>query len=111
MHIGLGSMAFYRNKMFEACPLKVREYVASGLPVILPYADTAFREECPEWVLRLPNEEGAFRDAGVINAIRKFCVKHKDTIVRHEDCAPYIDAKKLEAAKLEQLRQWVNGGQ
>jgi len=111
MHVGIGSMAFYRNKMLEACPLKVREYIASGLPVILPYTDTAFRDECPDWVLRLPNEEGAFHDAGVINAIRQFCFKHRDTVVSHQESAPYIDSKALESDKLKQVTLWVKAPQ
>lgn len=41
-HICIGSLAIYRNQMFEACPLKVREYLALGYPVIIGYEDTAF---------------------------------------------------------------------
>lgn len=107
MHIGLGSMAFYRNEMYEACPLKVREYVASGLPVILPYQDTAFRDSCPEWVLRLPNEEGALLDAGVVSQIKDFCQKLRNVVVTHEQAADFVDAKFLEARKLAAICQWV----
>ena len=37
--VGVGTLALHRNNMFEACPLKVREYLASGLPVFASYAD------------------------------------------------------------------------
>lgn len=33
-HVGIGTLALYRNNMTEACPLKVREYLYHGLPVI-----------------------------------------------------------------------------
>ncbi len=39
-HIGLGSFALFRKKLEEACTLKVREYWASGLPVLLGYKDS-----------------------------------------------------------------------
>ena len=40
MDIGLGTLALHRNNMKEASPLKVREYLAFGLPVIIGYQDT-----------------------------------------------------------------------
>jgi glycosyltransferase involved in cell wall biosynthesis len=39
-HVGLGSLALHRKKMEEACPLKVREYLRYGLPVVGGYTDT-----------------------------------------------------------------------
>jgi hypothetical protein len=39
-HIGLGSFALYRKKLNEASTLKVREYLASGLPVCIGHKDT-----------------------------------------------------------------------
>lgn len=37
--IGLASFALFRNKMRQACPLKVREYLMLGLPVYGDYQD------------------------------------------------------------------------
>ena len=37
---GIGSLALHRKNMHEASPLKVREYAAFGLPVVLGYYDT-----------------------------------------------------------------------
>ncbi|MNW41438.1 hypothetical protein D3C74_185750 [compost metagenome] len=53
--VALGSLALYRRGMNEASPLKVREYLAYGLPVINGYVDTDFKEEVP-FILRIPNE-------------------------------------------------------
>lgn len=39
-HVGIGSLSLYRIHLKEASPLKVREYLASGLPVIVGYFDT-----------------------------------------------------------------------
>ncbi|PWJ81620.1 glycosyltransferase involved in cell wall biosynthesis [Pseudaminobacter salicylatoxidans] len=40
MDFGVAVLALGRKKMTEACPLKVREYVENGLPVIGGYDDT-----------------------------------------------------------------------
>ncbi|MNP61531.1 hypothetical protein D3C76_1567280 [compost metagenome] len=53
--MAIGPLALYRRGMKEASPLKVREYLAYGLPVINGYVDTDFKEEVP-FILRIPNE-------------------------------------------------------
>lgn len=44
-HIGVGTLALYKKNMEEACPLKVREYMANQLFLILGYTDTDFYEK------------------------------------------------------------------
>jgi glycosyltransferase involved in cell wall biosynthesis len=54
--VGIGTLALHRNGMDEACPLKVREYLAVGLPVIYAYGDPDM--DClGEYALRIPNTE------------------------------------------------------
>lgn len=65
MDVGIGSLALYKNKMQQASPLKVREYLSCGLPVIIGYFDSDFPNNVP-FVLRLPNTED-----GVINNVDK----------------------------------------
>jgi glycosyltransferase involved in cell wall biosynthesis len=50
----IGSLALYKNAMTEACPLKVREYLACGLPVLAAYTDTDIPPAAP-YFLALPN--------------------------------------------------------
>lgn len=54
--VAIGTLALHRNKMNEASPLKVREYLALGLPVVIGYKDTDFPEGAP-FLLELPNRE------------------------------------------------------
>lgn len=51
-----GSLALHRKGMQEASPLKVREYLAAGVPVALAYQDTDFPQGAP-FLLPLPNTE------------------------------------------------------
>jgi len=43
--VGIGTLALERKEMEEACSLKVREYVANGLPLYLPHKDADFSEQ------------------------------------------------------------------
>lgn len=54
--VAFGSLALHRKSMQEAAPLKVREYLASGLPVVLAYEDSDFPTD-QDFILRLPNTE------------------------------------------------------
>ncbi len=40
IHIGVGSMAFFREGLQEASPLKVRDFLSRGLPFFYGYEDT-----------------------------------------------------------------------
>lgn len=52
----LGTLALFRKSMDEACPLKVREYLAAGLPVLAAYRDTDVPEGA-DYFLRLANND------------------------------------------------------
>lgn len=102
--IGIGTLALHRNNMNEACPLKVREYLAYGLPVILGYKDTMKNNfnTNPEWILELENTEDNV--ASSINQIIEYAYKIKDIVVnRYElEC---IDINKLERQRLEFMKE------
>lgn len=66
---GLGTLALHRKGMQQACALKVREYLAHGLPVILGHHDPGLPADAP-FALSLPNREDNV--AGGIAAIRAF---------------------------------------
>ncbi len=67
--IGIGSLAFHRISIFEASPLKVREYLAYGLPVIIAYTDTDFMHGAP-FLHQLPPDDTL--TAQQISAVRRF---------------------------------------
>lgn len=54
--IGIGTLALHRKGLNEACALKLREYLALGLPVIYGNED-ADVDAIPELTLRIPNAE------------------------------------------------------
>lgn len=54
--VGVGTLALHRKRANEASPLKTREYLAYGLPVIIGYKDADFPGGAP-FLLELPNHE------------------------------------------------------
>ena len=53
--VGIGPLALHRKHMDEACPLKTREYLALGMPVVAGYRDPDLHN-VPH-LLELPNRE------------------------------------------------------
>lgn len=92
--IGICTMALHRNHMEEACPLKTREYLAFGLPVILGYKDTAFTDTLPPWVLQLGNtEDNVAKNVGLIV---DFAKRLKGTRLAKDEVKKYIDSNVFE---------------
>ncbi len=54
--VSVGSLGLHRNRMREACPLKVREYVARGIPFIYAYDDPDIPADA-SFALKLPADE------------------------------------------------------
>lgn len=102
----IASLAFYRNNMLEACPLKVREYLACCKPVILPYKDTAFEQKgYPEWVLQLPNSrEGILGSSEKIRTFLNSCDKFNIT---KEEVKKFVHVDNIEKDRLTFFRSIV----
>ncbi len=109
-HIGIGTMALFRKKMDEACPLKVRECLAYRLPMILGYEDTAYitdnttrKAKYPDYILKISNQEEITEED--ITRIVNFCYNNIGRQLSIEDVAPFIDVHLLETRRLEFLQR------
>lgn len=99
----VGSLALHRNHMREACPLKVREYLALGLPVILGYQDSDFPRGA-EFILRVPASDGA--TAASRTEIEAFLAQWRGRRVDRAAIAT-IDLMAKERRRLALLQQWT----
>lgn len=54
--VAIGTLGLHRIGLEQMAPLKLREYLAYGLPAIIAYQDTDFTENDP-FLLELPNKE------------------------------------------------------
>lgn len=54
--VGIGTLALHKKGLTEASPLKTRQYLACGLPIIYAYKDTDMQKSMP-FTLQLKNTE------------------------------------------------------
>jgi len=88
MDVGIGTLSLYKKRMQEASPLKVREYIAFRLPVILGYKDTDL--DGKEYVLNIGNYENNVIDnikkiKNFINNSDKLSKEINPKIISYED--------------------------
>jgi hypothetical protein len=95
--LAIGTLALYRKNMNEASPLKVREYLAYGLPVIIGYMDTDFPDGAP-FILQLPNTPANVVEN--LNAIEKFVLNWMGRRVERKDIA-HLDVDDKEKERLK----------
>ena len=99
--VGVGTLALDRKGMQEACPLKVREYLAAGLPVLTAYQDTDFPDGAP-FLLNLPLASGDILDH--VAEISGFVSDWQGRRVPRAAIA-HLDSDFKEARRLEFLAQ------
>jgi len=92
--ICIGSLAMFRNKLTEASPLKVREYLAYGYPTIIGYNDTAFIENgSPNWLFK-------YDETTSLKELCEFVNLNKNVIVKHSELESissfYVETKRVE---------------
>jgi glycosyltransferase involved in cell wall biosynthesis len=96
----ISTLGWYVNDMSEASPLKSREYLALGLPVIGGYRDTDIPEESPVY-LRVDNRPGAIVDD--LTRVEEFVTFWRGRRVAHGDIA-FLDTRVKERQRLEFLQ-------
>lgn len=69
----IGSLGLHRIGLEEASPLKSRECLALGLPLVLAYIDTDLHDLEADFLLKIPNKEDNIQTHG--QAIRDFAYR------------------------------------
>jgi glycosyltransferase involved in cell wall biosynthesis len=103
----IGTLALHRKNMHEASPLKTREYLAHGLPVIIGYKDTDFPQGA-DFLLELPNTEDNVRSNG--ERIRAFVELWRGRRVKRQDIY-HLDTNEKERVRLRFLSQVIDSQQ
>lgn len=106
---GLSRLGLPEVGLAEACNLKVREYLASGLPVIVAHHDTAFMESKPSWILESPTLE--HEPASVYQEVLDFLTRISGYRVSHSESEPYIDCRVLEQRRLQFVNRFLHSSQ
>lgn len=95
--VAIGPLAVRRNSMEEACSLKVREYLAYGVPTIIGHRDVDFSPP-PPFVLELPNTPDNVQRH--LEEIRRFVASWKGRRVERRD-VEHVDAGLKEEQRLD----------
>ncbi len=95
----IGTLALYLKGMQEAAPLKIRECLAYGLPVILPYHDTDLDELEIDTILKIPNNENNIKIFG--QAIHDFAFRVQGKRMPRELISTRIDSNEKEKNRLD----------
>ena len=99
--VSIGTLAYHKIRMQEGCPLKLRQYLAYGLPTIIAYQDTDFPEGHP-LILQLPNTTDNIESHQ--EQIRQFVERVKGTRIARESIMS-IDSTQKEHKRLEFFRE------
>lgn len=86
MDCAIGSLALHRIQLNESSPLKTRECLALGLPMILPYHDTDLHYLESDFLLKIQNTENNIQTHA--NIIRDFAYRMRgrrvdNTLIAH----------------------------
>jgi glycosyltransferase involved in cell wall biosynthesis len=100
--VGIGPLALHRKGMAQAAPLKVREYLLRGMPVVIAHCDPAIADD-PWFVLKLPNT--AENVVQHVHDVRRFVSRVADTRIPRREVAARIDIERAEAARLAFLSE------
>lgn len=100
MDIAVGSLGLYLKGMHEACPLKVREYCAMGLPTIMGYKDTDLHGA--DFILEIDNNPQGVKSS--IREIHHFIHKWKGKRINRENAISYLDTGKKEIIRLNFMK-------
>ena len=108
--MGVSSLGLYNSQLNEACPLKSREYVSRGLPLVMGYRDPDIHADTP-FVLVVPNDPSPLdcsrlvefarkvsQHAGLADQMREFAERQLDWKIklrRIHDFAAQVVAQKV----------------
>lgn len=101
----IGTIALHRKGMQEASPLKVREYAAYGIPLILPYEDTDLHNLKLDTILQIPNTEENVR--GYTKEIHDFLHLVQGKRLDQEIIRTAIDSVNKEKIRLQFFEKFL----
>ena len=94
----VSSLALHRVQLDEASPLKSRECLAFGLPLVLAYMDTDLDHTACDFLLKIPNKEDNIQTHA--QSIHDFAYRMRGRRADREVLKRYIDSNQKEAMRL-----------
>jgi len=106
--VGIGTLSLYKQGLKEASPLKTRQYLACGIPIIYAYKDTDVPPDAP-FALELENKENNM-DYDKIKNFVDYVFENKNMRSEARRFAEEkLDYKKKEQKRLDFFQKVLNG--
>ena len=99
--IGIAPLAFDRNSMREACPLKVRDYAKVGMPMAIRHIDPAFGDDNPSWVFSFQLDYDFDGKADEIDQFVQFCRRWQGQRIALTEREQYFSIDVIEKRRLD----------
>lgn len=106
MDCAIGSLALHRISLDESSPLKTRECLAYGLPMILPYKDTDLMSLKADFLMEIPNREDNIETHG--QAIYDFAYRMMGRRADRAALFPLLDYAHKEQRRLEFFKKIIH---
>jgi hypothetical protein len=97
----IGTAALHRAGLNEASPLKVRDCVSRGIPIILPFIDTDLDDLASDLILKIPNTEDNILSSA--SRIHDFLYRVRGKRIPRELVRGRIDSRVKETKRLDFL--------
>ncbi len=105
--VAISSLALHRVQLEEASPLKSRECLAFGLPLVVAYADTDLDDVDCDFLLKIPNKEDNIQTHA--QSIRDFAYRMRGRRADREFLRKTIDADQKETVRLSFFEELLRG--
>ena len=99
---GLSTLCLYEKGLEEASSLKVREYLALGLPVIIAHKDTTIGGSGKSWLLEIANNSENVEKSSEL--IVDFVYKQKGRRVVNSEVEGMISSQSIESQRIEFMK-------
>lgn len=103
--VAISSLALHRVQLEEASPLKSRECLAFGLPLVIAYIDTDLRDLDCDFLLKIPNKEDNIQTHA--RAIREFAYRMRGVRVDREQIST-LDETGKESRRIGFFAEFLN---
>lgn len=106
--VGISTLSLYRKGMEEASPLKSRQYLAQGIPVIVGYKDTDLFDIDQPFILNIGNYEENIKDN--FDAIKEFILNSRAFKVDEIQsfAKNHLDCERKELKRLDFFKRVLN---
>lgn len=102
-HIAVGTLALHRKQMKQACPLKVREYTARGVPFVIAYDDVDLEDGLSFYLKLSPDDSpididkivswanNVLKDNDIPFYMREYALKKMDWKVKMKQLKDFLE--------------------